>query len=297
MKVAIAYSVVVAIWATTPLAIQWSNSSLSFIAAVSARMILALLVCAGILLLTRQPLVRSTSDWRAFAAGALGLFPNMLLVYWSAQFIPSGLIPVILGVYPFMVGGLSYFVLRENVFTPTRIVALIIALLGLMVIHYDQLRVGAEGIWGVLGILGSAAMFSVSSVWLKAVGATVRPMQQATGSLILAAPLFAVTWWIFDGRIPDSVDTKSASGILYLTLAGSVIGHTLFFYILRHCTVSTVSLVTLITPLMAIALGALVENEFVSLHALIGAGMIILSLGVYQGLIKRLFKAFEGIKL
>lgn len=290
MKVALAYSSVVAIWATTPLAIQWSNSSLSFIAAISARMVFALVICLSILLLIRQPLVNKKSDWKAFAAGALSLFPNMLLVYWSAQFIPSGLIPVVLGVYPFFVGALSHFFLQENVFTPTRIVALIIAILGLMVIHYDQLQVGAEGVWGVLGILGSAIMFSVSSVWLKLVGANVGPIQQATGSLIIAAPMFALTWWVFDGQWPDDLDNKSIIGVLYLTLAGSVIGHTLFFYILRHCKVSTVSLITLITPLMAIVLGALVEDEHVSLNALVGAGMIIISLAFYQGLAKKLFK-------
>ena len=38
LKVLSAYLSVVLVWSTTPLAIKWSNSSLNFMAAVTARM-------------------------------------------------------------------------------------------------------------------------------------------------------------------------------------------------------------------------------------------------------------------
>ena len=67
-------------------------------------------------LLSCESLIVERRDWGVYAASALGLFPNMLLVYWAAQFIPSGLMSVIMGTYPFFVGAFSLLVLRENFF-------------------------------------------------------------------------------------------------------------------------------------------------------------------------------------
>jgi len=78
MKVTVAYLCVIAIWSTTPLAIKWSNGSF-FIAAISLRVVIALAVCLAILAILRRPVAVHRSDWTAFGAGLLGLFPNMLL--------------------------------------------------------------------------------------------------------------------------------------------------------------------------------------------------------------------------
>ena len=82
IRVFFAYVVVVLTWSTTPLAIYFSNSSLTFITAVTVRMILALLGFGLLMLVLRKRLVNSPKDWWVFSASALGLFPNMLLVYW-----------------------------------------------------------------------------------------------------------------------------------------------------------------------------------------------------------------------
>ena len=126
MQVPGAYLLVILIWSTTPLAIHWSNSSLSFVAAITLRMALALPLCFVLMSILREPLIRNKRDWLAYAASALGLFPNMLLVYWAAQFISSGLMSVMFGVYPFFVGVFSLLIMRENPFTPIKVLALVL---------------------------------------------------------------------------------------------------------------------------------------------------------------------------
>jgi drug/metabolite transporter (DMT)-like permease len=294
VPVILAYIFVVIIWSTTPLAIQWSSSSLSFLAAVALRMVLALAVCLLLLLVMRRPLIQARSDWKAFAAGGVGLFPNMLIVYWSAQYIPSGLMAVVLGVYPFFVGLFSLFLLKENVFTVPRFIALFVAIAGLVLIHYEQMLFGAMAVKGVLGMLLSAVLFAASSVWLKAVGGGVDPLRQSAGVLLLSAPCFAVVWWLLDGTVPEYIDTKSISGVSYLVLAGSVLGHTLFFYVLRHCHMGTVSLITLITPVIAMVIGVYLADEVVTVTGAVGAALIVVSLAVYQSVgvqaVRRFFR-------
>lgn len=284
MQVIGAYLVVVLVWSTTPLAIHFSNSSLSFAAAVAIRMVLALLSCYGLLCLTKTPLVTARRDWLIFLISALGLFPNMLLVYWAAQYVASGLMSVIMGFYPFCVGLFSWLILRDNPFTPSKIVALFMALVGLGIIHLQQLAVQPNAALGIITLLAMCMGWACSSVLLKKLGQHMPPLRLGTGTLLVATPAFVLSWWILDGTWPSDVGYKSIFGVGYLVVAGSVIGHTLYFYVLRWCTVSAVSLITLITPVLAIIWGIVLADEWPSAITLVGAGLILVSLGVYQRL-------------
>lgn len=282
MRVAASYLSVVLVWSTTPLAIKMSSSSLSFIAAITLRVLLAFMICYALLLMTRQPLVKTRRDWWVFAACGMGLFPNMLLIYWAAQYVPSGLMSVIMGFFPFCAGVISWLLTRENPFTPAKVVALGLALAGLVIIHLQQMSVGHHAALGVATLLLACIIWGFSSVWAKKLGAEMTPLRQGTGSLLFALPFFMLCWWVMDGELPRRVDRASLLGVAYLVVAGSVISHTLYFYILRQCSVATVSLITLITPVMAIAWGVMFAGERLEVATLAGAGLILLSLGIYQ---------------
>ncbi|TQV71797.1 DMT family transporter [Exilibacterium tricleocarpae] len=284
MSVLMAYLGVVLIWATTPLAIQWSSGGISFMAAVSLRMLVALVIGLSLLGLLRRNLFCEANDWQRYGVAALGIFPNMPLVYWSAQFIPSGLIALIMGLSPFITGVMSMLLLRENPFNGRRIAALAIALAGLAVIYTDQLSLGDKAVYGVSGMLLSCFFFSFCSVWLKRLGGNIDPLRQTTGTLLMSVPALLVSWWLLEGSWPQHWSSRTVLSIGYLSLFGSMLGFSLYFYILRHLSVNTVSLTYLITPVLAICVGVFVAGEQVSAQLLGGAAMVVLSLGLYQGL-------------
>lgn len=289
MHIAGAYTLVVLIWSTTPLAIHWSNSSLPFAFSIAVRMVLAGMLCYVLLKILRQPLIARRRDWLVYAASALGLFPNMLLVYWAAQSVPSGLMSVIMGIYPFFVGLFSIVVLRENPFSISRTFALLLAVFGLWMVHREQMAVGVDAVWGMAAIVLACLIWGFSSVMVKKLATDIGPLRMGTGSLLLSSPFFLVAWWWIDGGLPTFIDDRSLMGVGYLVIAGSLLGHTLWFYVLRACTVSSVSLITLITPVMALTWGALSGERFSTL-TLVGAGLIVTALGLYQGVIGRILR-------
>ncbi|MFT5082890.1 MAG: putative blue pigment (indigoidine) exporter [Lentisphaeria bacterium] len=284
VRVGLAYALVVLVWSTTPFGIKLSNSSLSFVAAISVRAVLALIVCSLILTVLRQPLIKHRNDWSAFLAGALGMFPNMLLVYWSAQYIPSGLTAVIFGLYPFMVGVFSLLILKENIFNMRRIIAMTIAVTGLVIINISQISLGGNAVLGLVGMVASTAFFGLSSVWLKHVGGGVDPLRQTTGMLLLVAPIYVLFWFFLDGEFPVAVDDRSLVGVIYLVLAGSVLGGTLFFYVLKNCSVASVGLITFITPIIALTIGVVFDDETFTIVTVIGSLLVIFSLAIYQNI-------------
>jgi drug/metabolite transporter (DMT)-like permease len=286
VAVLFAYLSVVLIWATTPLTIQWSSDTLSFMAAVVARMSLALAIALAIHALLRQSFTTYIAHYKIYFAASIGIFPNMPVVYWAAQYIPSGLVAVIFSLSPFVTGLMSILLLKQNPFTAKRVVALLLAVTGLVVIFYHQMKFDADSIFGIAGILASCIFFSLSSVWVKKLTSETRvtldSFHQATGALIFSLPGLLLSWWLLDGDIPQAVSFKSATSVIYLAIMGSLVGAAMFFYILQRMSASAVSLITLMTPVLAILLGKTVANEALSTQTLTGVGLVLVALIIYM---------------
>src|SRR3569833_2498231 len=107
MSVPAAYFGVILIWSTTSLAIQWSAQGAGFSFVVMARMLIGLAGCLVLLAATRTAFPFTPAARRLYAVSGLSLFASMLLTYWGALHIPSGLISVIFGLSPLVTGVLG----------------------------------------------------------------------------------------------------------------------------------------------------------------------------------------------
>ncbi len=290
MRVLFAYIGVVLIWSTTPLGVKWSNSSLHFSAAAGLRMSLAFVICAFILAYRGEAIFQSRRDWKVYLIGAFSLFPTMAIVYWAAQYISSGMIAVVFGVYPFFVSLLARYFGEFNEMSVEKWFALVLAFSGLALIQFEQLSLGNKAALGVAAVFVATLIFALTTLWVKQLGGGIEPFRQNTGVLLFALPGFICFWYLSGAPAPERLDTRSVSGVLYLAICGTVIGATLFWYVLRHCSALTTSLIPLMTPMLAIYVGVLVDGEQVSRLEVLGSVMIVASLALYQGVWKRFRK-------
>jgi drug/metabolite transporter (DMT)-like permease len=285
VAVILSYFSVVLIWSTTPLAIQWSSDSLTFILAGAARMVIALAIALFIHTLLRQSLQTYWQHRAIYFAASIGIFPNMPVVYWGIQFIPSGLAAVLFAMSPFAAGLMTLLLLKQNPFTVKRVIALLLALSGLVTIFYHQIQFDVYSIYGIVAMLMSCLLLGFSSVWVKKLtqekAVSLSAFHQATGALIFSLPGMLLCWWFMDGDIPQQVSTKSAVSVVYLAVVGSLIGGALFFYVLQRMSASAVSLITLMTPVLAIMLGKTLANEELSSQTLIGVTVVLFALLLY----------------
>lgn len=282
MSVPLAYWGVVIIWSTTPLAIKWSGEGVGFLFGLTGRMVLGLAVCTSVLLLLRQRLPLNARALKTYLVAGGGAFGAMLLVYWGAQFIPSGLISVLFGLSPIITGVLAAALLKEDTLRPHRIIGVIIGIAGLIVIFGLGNGNREHMLWGVAALVFAVTLHSGSIVWIKHINAPLHPLASATGALTVATPLYIVLWLALDGQWPNSIPLAAGASIAYLALAGSVLGAVLFFYALKHLSASRLALIPLITPVNALLLGAGINGETISVFTLIGATLILLGLVFHE---------------
>ncbi len=291
MSIVLAYIGVVLTWSTTPLAIQWSIDGMHFVMAISLRMAIA--GACGFLLLKMAGvrLIQNRSDVFNFAVGSLSFFPSMVLAYWAATQLPSGLMSVIFGCFPFWVGIFSHWMLKDNRLNLVKVSALILAFCGLVIVNIDQLAIGFSSALAVLVMVLATSIWALSAVLIKRLP-VMQPFRQGVGASLMSAPFFIMTiigitllgnaesvaqFWALEAS------HKSIAGITYLVIVASLVGHTLFFYVLQRCSVVLVAFIPLLAPILALILGWLVEGESLSQRSFYGVLLVLLAICLYQG--------------
>lgn len=282
MSVPLAFLATIVIWSTTPLAIKWSSAGPGFMFAVTARMAIGALGCLLLLFLVRGRLYWHKAAVSTYLAAGLGIYGAMSCVYWGAQFIPSGLVSVIFGLTPLLTGLMASYWLGEQALTPVRLLGLASALSGLVLIFGNGIHAGYMAMLGMLSVFVAVVLHSLSTVWVKRIGAGLPVMTVTAGGLVTALPFYLITWALVDGRLPVTMPDKALASIIYLGLFGSVMGFILFYYVLKQVEASRVGLIPLVTPVSAMAVGSLLNGEAIPVVVWGGTGLILLGMSVYQ---------------
>lgn len=276
-----AFITVVLIWSTTPLTIAWSGEGVGFLFGVASRMTLGAVFAAALLWLLR---IRFDVNRRAllsyFVAG-LGIYWAMVSIYWAATLIPSGWIAVIFGTSAVFTGIMAHYILHEHL-SLNRMLGLALSLVGLAIIFYESTNMDYGTLAGVAVTLFGTIGQSSTAVWLKKINYKQHGLALTTGGLLFAAPMYLLTWLVFDGSLPTDIPIKAGLSILYLALFGSVLGFSLYYYLIHATQASKVALITLITPVTALLVGAWLNNEAITMTVVWGTAFILLGLSFYQ---------------
>ena len=281
MSVPAAYLGVILVWSTTPLGIQWSAQGASFSFAVMARMLVGLAICVVLLRATRTAFPFTAEARQLYLISGLSIFVAMLLTYWGALHIPSGLISVIFGLSPLLTGVFAALWLSERTLTPLRLIGLALALGGLWFIFGQPWPGDSRASAGTAAVLAGMTAQALGLVWIKRLNVRASPLAITTGSLGVATPLFVLAWVVADAaQLPADITPRAGAAIVYLGVFGSVVGFTLYYYVIQHLDAGRVALITLITPVSALLLGQALNAEFIPRSgwigiALIGAGLLL----------------------
>ena len=276
-----AFAIVYVIWGSTFLAILFAIETLPPFLMASARFLVA-----GSLLYAWSRFVSGAAapspvNWRATAVvGALLLLGGNGLLVWSEQRIPSGVAALLVGTVPCFMVLIEW--LRPGGSRPTGpvIAGLCLGLLGLAwLIGPDALLGGgrADLIGAVVVVLGSFS-WAVGSIYSRHAATPPSPflstaMQMIGGGVaLLLLSLLLGEPWAFDA---SGVSLRSALGLLYLVLFGSIVAFSAYIWLLRVSTPTRVSTYAYVNPVIAVALGHVFLKEEVPKSAALAGALVL----------------------
>lgn len=282
MSVPLAYLGIVVIWSTTPLAIKWSGEEIGFLLGISARVLLAASICLSIYAVMRWRLPRDKQAIHSYLAVGVPGSIALCMVYFGSQYISSGLVSVMFGLTPIFTGLFAAIWLKENVLTVPRIVGVVMGILGLFLIFHNSMSVGLSAAMGIALVFAATVVHSFGTVWQKHAVKQVSPFEANTGGVCVAALLVGSVYLVFGGPIPTQVPDYVVLSIVYLAIAGSIVGAVLFYYALRRVEATTMAMLTLITPVCALFIGKWFNHEEIDSYTVAGTVCILLGLVMYQ---------------
>jgi drug/metabolite transporter (DMT)-like permease len=277
-----AFVLLTLVWGTTWAAIRIGLAGIAPFTGVALRFAIA-----GTLLLALVPrfgirLGRSRREWGLWILnGLLSFCASYSIVYWSEQYIPSGLAAVLFATNPLFVAVLAHVWLPGERLSPGAVTGLLLGFLGVAVIFSDDLRLlGSERVRAAATVmLASPLASALASVAVKRWGAGVHPVSLAAVPMLICAAVVGPVALVVERDRPLVLDARSVAALLYLAVFGSALTFTVYYWLLARVSASRASLISYTIPIVAVAVGALALDEPIRPRMITGSALVLAGVG------------------
>ena len=271
------------VWGTTWIFIKVGLRDLPPITFSAARFLLAVAILLPLIWIKRLPVPRSFAEWRLITlTGILQFSINYSAVFWSEQYISSGLAAVLQAMITVFGLVLAWFFLPAEKITGLKVFAVLLGIIGVAVIFFEQLRI--ENVMAFLGsvaIVVGAYAAAQGSILVKAKASGMHPASLVCFQIICGLPAIIAYALIREGNpLRLHWTWLSLVCVLYLTILGTVAAFWLYYWLLSRIESTRAMMISLVTPLIAVVIGAVFLGERLPPTTLFGGLLIIASIGL-----------------
>jgi drug/metabolite transporter (DMT)-like permease len=276
------YALLVAIWSSTWVAIKVGLGDTPPLLGAGVRFLVA---GVGLLVLARLSGRSLRTD--PVLASVLGVLPfagTYALVYWGEQYVPSGLAAVLFGVLPIYVALIASVALRDEPLRARLLVGVVLALGGLVVAFSESVALGDSryAVLAAVACVASPLGPAIGNIATKRRGMRLDAMV-LNGWAACGGAVLLLLWSALFESWGDARWTAAAVGsILYLAVIGTALAFVTLTRLLRELPAVTMSFIALLLPFGALAFGALVEGEPLTVAELLGAALVAAGIAVAQ---------------
>lgn len=226
---------------------------------------------AGLLLLAvTRTLPRGSWWWRSAVLGLLNIGIFFPLLFAAAYRLPGGMAAVLGAAQPLVVAGLTVLLLTERV----RLRTVLAGVLGASGVALAVLTATAtlDALGLVAGLAGTMSM-ALGLTLTKRWGRPQVSLLTSTGWQLAAGGLFLVPLALAIEGLPPALTASNVAGYAYLSLVGTLLAYTIWFWGLERLPAANASLLGLLSPLVATVVGWAVLGQ--SLTGVQVAGMVL----------------------
>ena len=288
----VAWLTVCLVWGTTYFAIKIALETIPPFLMGGLRYATAGLVLAAVLK-ARGRSLPARSAWGRLAV--LGFFMFAVGnggVVWAEQSVPSGLTAVLIATSPFWMVAVERMVAGAGSVHARQWLGLSLGFAGIVLLVWPDLTTAGAGArafgWGVVSVQIACAGWAIGSAYTRRHVMPGDVLGSAALQMVFGGAFMLVVGTVLGEWGSLSLNAKTATSLIYLTVFGSLVAFAAYSYALRHLDVAVVSLYTYVNPIIAVALGTLLLGEPFGMRMVVAAAVIFAGiLTVGPGLGKR----------
>ena len=247
--------------------------------ALGALTLLLLAAVAGV----RLPRGRDTWGHLFVVALLMNSVPSTLFAFGETH-VSSVVAGIINAVTPLATILAAFAAFPSERPTAGKVAGILVGFAGILVVVGIWNGVGSSEGLGVLACLGAVACYGIGFPYIRRNLAPrgERPLALATGQIALAA-IQLLPFALLDASPVGELTPRVLGGMLALGALGTGIAYVWNFQVIDRAGATTASTVTYLTPLVAIAVGALLLGEPVTLNQPLGGLVVLLGVALAQG--------------
>lgn len=275
------YALICLIWGSTWLVIKIGLVGVPPFLAAGLRFALASAVLFAAVAL-RGGGIKLGRDGRicVLSCGLLSFALSYACVYWAEQYISSGLAAVLYCLMPLATALLSRFWTRSEALSGRKVGGILVAMAGTAVLFWPGAGVSRAELAGTAVALASVLAAAVNLVLIKRHGRDVDIYAMNALGMALGASLLLALSALVESRAVVAWSRDNVLAIVYLALAGSVTTFLSYYHLAKTMEATKLSLITLIFPIVAVALGRAFLGESLPASAWSGTAAVFLGAAI-----------------
>jgi drug/metabolite transporter (DMT)-like permease len=275
-RVVLAFAAIYVLWGGTFLAIRVAVLVLPPLFASGVRFLVAG-TTLYMFMRARGQASPTLQEWRSIALTSLCLFvATYAALFWAEQYVPSGVASVIEATLPITAMVFEVFVFRQQRFRLRTGAALLLGFLGVAWLLIRNQR--SFPVFPCLVILASGAAWSLGAVLTRSMRRP-RSLPLTAGAQMMLGGIVLLALSKATGELHTlpRITPQAAAALLYLIVAGSLLGFTAYVWLLGRLPVTQVASHAYVNPLIALALGYFVARESLTPSMLLASALVIAS--------------------
>lgn len=211
-----------------------------------------------------------------------GLFASeFALFYLGARYTTGGRMAIFINSAPFYVALGAHFVLPGERLTVLKILGLLLAFGGVVVLFSDELYVARTGFWrGDLMVIVGAALWAATTLYMK-----MFMMERFSGfrllhvQILVSTPLLLGFSWLFEREPFFAVNGLTIAALLFQAVVVVFFSYLMWMNLLRQYPAGSMQSYTFLSPGWGVAAGVALLGEAVSVFLV--AGIALIGVGLY----------------
>jgi len=281
-KILLAFSIIYFVWGSTFLSIRVGVREVPPFLFAAMRFLVAGLALYG-WTFARGEQSPNVRQWMSIVLLALLIFVlDYGLLFWAEQRVPSGTAAVMMATIPAFMALSEITILRTQRLTLRLALALSIGIGGVAVLMSHSSNLGGAPIdgTGAAALIIAAIGWSVSSALSRKLPLPASKVMSSGSQMLAGGALLTVTSAAlgeFRDFHPATVSRGAWFALLYLIVAGSIIGFTAYVWLIHHESPTKVGTYAYVNPVVAVLVGYFLGGEELGLRTVLGTLLVLVS--------------------
>jgi drug/metabolite transporter (DMT)-like permease len=284
-KTLLAFAIIYFVWGSTFLAIRVGVREVPPLVYASMRFFVAGAVLYIWMRIKGTP-SPTRREWLALSLIALCIFVvDYGLLFWAEQRVPSGIAAVMLATIPVFMTLSEIIFLGTQRLTVRLALALLVGIGGVLILVSHSVGLSEKPIdpAGAVALVIAAMSWSVASTLTRKLSLPESKVMSSGAQMLAGGIMLAVAAALlgeFRGFHIQEISRGAWFALIYLIVAGSIIGFTAYVWLIHHESPTKVGTYAYVNPVVAVIIGYFLGGEAVGSRTLLGTLLVLVSVVV-----------------